>query len=196
MKSIYILHEGNAKKTNDNKLIKLLIEHLKIQYPEMNVEKIEFHGMGSKSNFFKPECYPPLLLQGVKTNQIEKLLFVIDADYQKNDDVHGGFKNTHKELTKIIQKLEIEEVSCIYVTCNPTTEDGYLESLILSTIPEQQRKCIECFLTCSEFKSKENHKAILNDIYNLAYPNAPFDFAHSHFDTLKTELKNLFDIES
>lgn len=193
MKSIYILHEGNAKKTNDNELIKLLIEHLKIQYLEMKIEKVEFHGMGSKSNFFKPESYPPLLLQGVKTNQIEKVLFVVDADYDNDDNrVYGGFENTTSELNKIIEYLKLQAVSDIYITCDPKTKTGYLESLILSTIPEQQRNCIECFLACSEFKSKEHHKAIFNDIYKHAYPKAPFDFGHENFNELKQKLRNLF----
>ncbi len=77
--------------------------------------------------------------------------------------------------------------------CDPMKKIGYLESLILSTISPEQRACIESFLACSQFESKENHKAILNQIYNMAYPNAPYDFAHSHFDELKTKLRELFE---
>lgn len=77
--------------------------------------------------------------------------------------------------------------------CDPNTKNGTMESLILSTIEAERRVCIENFLICSEFKSKENHKAILNQIYNMAYPNAPYDFSHSHFDELKNKLKWLFE---
>jgi hypothetical protein len=76
--------------------------------------------------------------------------------------------------------------------CDPETKVGYLESLILSTIEQEQRNCIQCFLSCSQFESKENHKAILNQIYKLAYPNAPYDFSHSYFNDLKTQLTQLF----
>jgi len=192
MKSIYILHEGNAKKTNDNELIKLLLEHLKTQYPELKIEKVEFHGMGTKSNFFKLEQYPPLVKQGVETGQIDKVLFIVDADNEKNDKVNCGFNNTENGLNQIIAKLNFQAVSSIYIMCDPITKKGYLESLILSTIPEQQRNCIECFLACSEFKSKEHHKAIFNDIYKHAYPKAPFDFRHENFSELKQKLINLF----
>lgn len=192
MNPIYIFHEGNSKNTYDNKLIKLLIDDLKKQHQEITPEKIEFHGMGTKSNFFKVESYNALLRQGVETDRIKKILFIVDADDIKNDAVHGGFENTAKALSEIIIQLNFQDVSSTYIMCDPTTKIGYLESFILSTIPEQQKNCIERFLECSQFKSKENHKAILNQIYNMAYPNAPYDFAHPHFEELKTKLKNLF----
>ncbi len=46
MKSIAILHEGNAKQTNDNDLISLLINHL-----GLDIKRIAFYGMNCKSNF-------------------------------------------------------------------------------------------------------------------------------------------------
>ncbi len=88
--------------------------------------------------------------------------------------------------------MSIESISDIYVTCDPNTKEGYLESLILSSIPVEQKDCIEKFLKCNDFKSKENHKAILNQIYNIAYPKAPYDFSHSNFDELKQKLQNLY----
>ncbi|MDO8261063.1 MAG: hypothetical protein Q7T50_06245, partial [Candidatus Magasanikbacteria bacterium] len=90
-------------------------------------------------------------------------------------------------------ELSLSGLSDIYVTCNPNTKDGYLESLILSSIPKKQKECIETFLNCSEFKSKDNHKSILNQIYKIAYPNAPYDFSHKNFDELKQKLQNLFN---
>lgn len=186
MKPIFILHEGHNKKTNDNKLIRLLIEHL-----ELDGNKIDFHGMGYKSNFFKADNYN-FFKQAVDTNQIEKILFIVDADNIENDATYGGFENTQRALNTIIDQLGFQGVGRTYIVCDPTTKTGYLESFILSTIPDAQRKCIECFLACSQFKSKENHKAILNQIYNIAYPNAPYDFEHAHFAQLKTELIRLF----
>ncbi len=192
MKPIYILHEGNARKTHDNKLISLLLEDLIKELPEIDLDNVEFHGMGGKSNFFNLENYSSLLRQGVETDRIKKILFVVDADDIKNDALYGGYENTEKALNKIIAELGFQEVCSTYIMCDPVTKIGYLESFILSTIPEHQKNCIERFLECSQFKSKENHKAILNQIYNMAYPNAPYDFKHSHFEELKTKLTNLF----
>lgn len=190
MKSIAILHEGNTKQTNDNSLITLLINHL-----ELDIRKVDFYGMSRKSNFFNPDYIAyTILKQRVKKGEIKKILFILDTDYEKNDRTYGGFENTEKELNKIISEMVgFQEISRVFITCDPNTEEGYLESFILSTIPEKQRNCIERFLDCSQFKSKENHKAILNQIYNMAYPNAPYNFEHSHFKPLKTALINLFE---
>ena len=188
MVKVAIFHEGNENKTNDNELLKLLLEKL-----ELPSKRVKFIGMGTKSNFFKLDNknYRQLKMD-VDSEQICKVLFVVDADYEANDAVYGGYTNTQKEIQKIITELGIAAISDIYITCD-NTKCGYLESLILSTIPDERKKCIEDFLGCSEFKSKENHKAILNQIYKAGYPDAPYDFEHSNFDTLKQKLKNLFD---
>ena len=185
---IAILHEGNAKKTNDNELLKLLISEL-----NLTIEQVIFFGFGTKSNFFNANNREyKILLQKIEERTIAKVLFVVDADYENNDSKYGGYQNTKTELEKIIIGLNLEEKSDIYITCDPTAQCGYLESLILSTIPKEQKECIETFLECSDFKSKENHKAILNQIYKTAYPKAPFDFSHENFNELKQKLKNLF----
>ena len=189
MVKVAILHEGNNKKTHDNELLTLLIGKL-----GLDIERVEFFGMGSKSNFFdiENENYKGLQLR-INLEEISKVLFAVDADYEKNDKTYGGYTNTKRELEKITEELGIKDISDIYIMCEPTSQCGYLESFILSAIPQKQKECIETFLDCSEFKSKENHKAILNQIYKIAYPNAPFDFSHPNFDELKQKLINLFE---
>lgn len=188
---VAILHEGNTKTTADNKLLKLLIEKL-----ELDSEKIRFFGLGSKNNFFKEEyrAYKELL-PAIKEGAFSKLLFVVDADYKENDTTYGGFDNTLEKMIKIRKELDIYEMSDLYISCDYDRKEGYLESLILSSIPKEQKECIETFLECSEFKSKENDKAILNQIYNNAYPNAPYDFSSDKFDILKQKLQTLFKEE-
>jgi len=188
---VAILHEGNSKKTNDNELVKLLITQL-----GLNNREVDFFGFGAKSNFFKIDNREyKILLQKIEEQTISKVLFVVDADYIENDSIYGGYNNTKRELEKIIKELKLEKNSDIFITCEPDEQCGYLESLILSSIPKEQKECIETFLECSDFKSKENHKAILNQIYKTAYPKAPFDFSHKNFDELKQKLKNLFEEE-
>ncbi|MGE4419403.1 MAG: hypothetical protein AB7D38_06165 [Sulfurimonas sp.] len=188
MVKIAILHEGNTQKTNDNELLKLLIQDL-----GLDLNRVEFFGFGPKSNFFKIDNpkYDRLKLQ-IEEEAISRVLFVVDADYEITDIKYGGFDNTKNELEKIINSLKISDIADTYITCSPQTKDGYLESLILSSIPQKQKECIESFLDCSEFKSKENHKSILNEIYTKAYPKAPYDFTHTNFNELKEKLQNLF----
>ncbi len=187
MVKVAILHEGHAKKATDNWLLKNLISELKL-----DLTVFQFYGVDTKSNFFKPEAWFYSQLQElIQDGQINKLLFVIDADYSKNDQIHGGYDNTLQSWQKVIKTVGFKEISDLYITCDPRTQDGYLESLLLSTLDEEKVKCIQAFLDCSHFKSKDNHKSILNQIYKTAYPNAPFDLKHPHFDELKQKLRDL-----
>lgn len=184
MLNVAILCEGK----NDRDFFKTLIDHL-----GFDKKRVNFYIFGGKSKFFEliNIKYIDLKLE-ISNGQIEKVLFVVDADDVENDAIYGGFDNTQNALNTIIEQLGIQDVNHTYIMCDPVTKTGYLESLILSTIPDTQKKCIERFLECSQFKSKENHKAILNQIYNIAYPDAPYDFEHPYFDSLKTELTHLF----
>jgi hypothetical protein len=186
MVKVAILHEGK----NDKELLELLIKKL-----ELDIDRVVFFAMRGKSDFFKSEHlnYKDIEKNYLKNKYINKLLFVIDADYEDKDQKYGGYQNTENELKNIIDELGFTEYSDIYIVCDPTTKEGYLESLILSTIPEQHNLCIENFLSCSEFKSKDNHKSILNQIYKIAYPNKPYDFSHQNFDRLKQKLINLLE---
>lgn len=178
---------------NDVEFFKNLINHLS-KNGEITISdetEVKFYPCGGKTNVLDVNYrkYKDLKSELVRTKNI---LFVVDADDIKNDALYGGYENTQNALNEIIAKLEFQEVSSTYIMCDPISKTGYLESFFLSTIPEQQRNCIEQFLECSQFKSKENHKAILNQIYNIAYPNAPYNFAHSHFEELKEKLISLF----
>ena len=179
---VAIICEGVGDKT----FLEDFIKHLEIE------TKPNFYVCGGKSNLLDPTYRKYTELKNVVAAEAHKLLFVVDADDMKNDVRYGGFAKTEQALKQVIAALEFETASSSYIMCDPTTQIGYLESLILSTISETQKQCIQSFLDCSEFKSKENHKAILNSIYNTAYPDAPYDFSHSNFDELKNAIIALF----
>jgi len=181
MKPSAIICEGKT----DQAFLKTLLKHCGILS-----EQIDFYMMDNKSNFFKPENkkYRELLPK-IQADQVERVLFVIDADCFEKDKKYGGVENTQRELNLIIQKLDITSISKVFINGDPKTKIGYLESLILATIPAEQRVCIEEFLNCSQFQSKENHKAIVKQIYNIAYPSKPCDFEHQYFNVLKNKLR-------
>ena len=188
---VSILHEG---KSIDKDFFKLVYAHLGVLEEELEL-RVNFIGMGSKSNFFKLDNKNYLLLQQeIKSQKVEKVLFIIDADY-KGDKNYDGYDETLTQIQTIQRDLGIDDISDTFIAydMNSKTKEGYLESLILSTLTLEQKECIETFLDCSDFKSKENHKAILNQIYKTAYPKAPFDFSHKNFNTLKQKLQTLFE---
>lgn len=187
MVRVAILHEGNNQDTSDKKFIKALLANL-----ELDANFIQFEGFGSKSNFFKKEKYS-LLEQQVETDQINKILFIVDADHKEEDDaIYKGYQNTEIQLNKIINELAFQNIARFYIVCSPDSRAGYLESLILASLPEKERKCIECFVECSEMNNKD-HKKILK-LYKRAYSNPPDNLNHPCFNDLKAELTNLFAV--
>jgi len=183
-----ILHEGNDKDTTDKKLIKSVLGNL-----ALDAESVFFDGFGSKSNFFNIDNPKYSRLKNfVEAGQIDKILFIVDADYEKDDAKYKGFENTENELKNIINALGFQDIARFYIVCDPDTKTGYLESLILASLPEQKRNCIERFVKCSEINPKQIHKTIINHLYTIAYPDPPYNFDHSYFDELKAELKKLF----
>ena len=173
--------------TDKNKIKEFLL------FLEILCNDDNFYVMGNKSNIFKKDCDEyRTLLQLYKADKIENLLFVVDADYEANDSVYGGYKNTKKEIEKLIKKLDISDVSDFYISCDTTTKDGYLESLLLSTVDDNLKKCYDKFLDCIEFKEKSNHKYIMEQLHKITKPEKPYDFNHKNFKELKDKLKNLF----
>ncbi|MFI3219533.1 MAG: hypothetical protein QX189_10490 [Methylococcales bacterium] len=164
-----------------------------IGYLGFRKDDVDPYIMKGKSHFFEEHKYYDRVKKQLESESINKILFVIDADtVDKNNSNHDGFENTEKELKDLIVKLGFEGVSDYHIMCHPKNKNGYLESLILSTIDEQTRHCIECFLECSQLASKEDHKDIVHKIYNKLYPNEPYNFDHENFNNLRIKLENLF----
>lgn len=189
MVRVAILHEGSSNdKTADKKLIKSLVN--KLGLPERS---IDFYAFGSKNEFFKITNLNYLeLKRNVASEEIDKILFIVDADHEKDDAKYKGYQNTENELNNIINELGFQDIARFYIVCDPDTKTGYLESLILASLPEEKRKCIECFVECSEMNPRHIHKRIINDLYMIAYPDPPYNFDHAYFDELKAELTKLF----
>ena len=205
MKPIVILHEGNNKSSLDNKLIKKLIEYLKLDEKDESKEfnKVKFYGMGVKSNFFNSDfvVYRELKqrIADYEVKQIffikllnilfSTIFFIVDADSGHD----GGLEKTKNKLETVIAELKIETISQFFIMRNPKTNEGYVESFILSTIPEEKMKCIHQFLECTGFNAKDGDKSTYERIYkSIAHPLSPYNFDHPHFDALKTKLENLF----
>jgi len=181
---VKIICEGKT----DKNFIKNFLEFLGIEISDDN-----FIVMGNKSNIFKIDNKEyKTLVALIKAEKIEKVLFIVDSDYQQDNAKFGGYENTQKEIEKLLDELRIREISDYFISCNPTTKEGYLESLILSTIDENLKKCYMEFLDCIEFKEKNHHKYIVTELHKLTKPNKPYNFNHKNFDILKEKLIKMF----
>jgi hypothetical protein len=164
-----------------------LLSHMGIEEKEG-----DFEIMGCKNNFFDIQKYK-IIIQLVNCDQLKKLLFVLDADYETKDSRYGGYDNCYTEINKMIATLGLSSISDVIIIRDYKTNTGYLESLIFSTLSEQQKECIKNFLDCSNFISKDNHKSIINQIYKMGYPNEPYNYEHPNFQELKDKLKKLYE---
>ncbi len=180
--SIAIICEGK----NDKDFLCEFIDFLEFK------KKVDFYIFSGKSFILKSDSqkYKELFNE---LEQIDKILFIVDADDQKNDSNYGGFKNTQAVLNKVINELNLDELSQTYIMCDPRTKKGYLESLILSTLEDEQQKCIQCFLKCTGWKPEKGDKTVYHRLYKTGYPNPQHNFKHENFNSLKGILKNFFD---
>ncbi len=181
---VKIICEGKSDK---NKIIELLL-FLNIQYNDNN-----FIIMGNKSNIFNTnnDKYKTLL-ELIRVDKIRKILFIVDADYKKDNNKYGGYENTKKELNILVGSLNIESKSTFFISCNPSSKDGYFESLLLSTVDVTLMKCYDEFLNCIEFKEKNHHKYIMEQLHKITSPEKPYDFSNENFKILIKKLNALF----
>ena len=176
-----ILHEGK----DDKKYIKKICKYLELEVSDEN-----FYEMGDKSTFFKEENET---YKFIKSNpRISKILFVLDADYEKNDSKYGGYDNCEQEIKTVIENLGLKDKSNHCITCNPNTKDGYFETLFFSCVPDDLKKCYDGFMSCSGFKEKGNYKTIMTKLHELSSPSKPYDYEHPNFKDIKDKLTDLF----
>ncbi len=186
MKKVAIFCEGKT----DIEFLMKMIKSLRLKQQDV-LPQI----MGNKENFFKVDIINyETVKKYIRINQIGKLLFILDADNAEDNHAIGGYKNTENKIDKIRTDLGWKNISQVYIMHDPNNpeKEGNLESLLLSTIDEKRRECIESFLDCSKIMSKEDHKNVVNKIYNMLYPDEPHNFNHPNFKTLRDTLKELF----
>jgi len=175
----------------DVKNIKKLLTFLEIDFQEHN-----FIFTNGKS-FLLDSSIPKYktLLKQIENGFIEQILFIVDVDNVENDQALCGMENTISKIETLQKDLKVENMSDYFLACDPKTEKGYFESLLLSTVEKGVIKCYNEFRTCSALNSKAVDKNILTELHNLTKPEKPYDFNHPHFEPLKQKLKNLFKEE-
>jgi hypothetical protein len=154
----------------------------------LNLKNIDIQKMSNKSNFFKEKSYLTIK-QKVDKGLYSKVLFIIDADYPKNDAKGGGLFNSEKCLQKIITTLGFIDKSKYYVACDPIKETGNLEHLVLSTLDNKQKKCIESLLDCVLEMDVHSDKKIVLSSYEAIFKESPYNLPHKNFDKLRERLE-------
>lgn len=178
--NIRIVCEGK----DDREFIGQFTKHLELSdKPDKYFFRLK--GVGGKSILLKSETYKDKLDLQVQSSQVEKVLFIFDADFQDDDKKCGGLEKSKQCIDKLIQDLNWDITVDYYIF------DKNLDDFILNTLPNKQnfQSCEECF----ELKKINKNRKILTCIYSKLYPQKPYDFSHKNFDKLKQKLTNLFN---
>jgi len=182
---VKIICEG----VGDVKNIKKLLNFLEISF-----HNEDFLSTNGKSFLLDKDLHEyTILTTKVKEGFVQKILFIIDVDHVENDQTLCGIENTVSKIKTLQSDLGVKEISDYYLACDPITQKGYFESLLLSTVDKEVIKCYEDFRECSALNSKAVDKNILTELHNLTKPEKPYDFSHKNFNTLKTKLQTLFE---
>jgi hypothetical protein len=140
--------------------------------------------MGSKTHLLDKNHtkYQKTLINHIEVGKVSKLLFILDAD--------ENFKVTETAIKNRQEDLNIIIIADNLKMCNCETKKGYLESLILETLPDEHKKCIDSFLECSG--STKDDKHIVKSMYEQYYPDKGYNFEHESFNLLHDKLMQLF----
>jgi len=182
-----ILCEGG----DDIRFINLFLKFL-----EINIKNIIIKKLDNKSNFFKLETYQDKnILESLENSEYDKVLFVFDSDYSKDNQVTGGFDNSEKSINKIIKelkdKLGFDFYTDYYIMCDPISKDGNLEHLIISTLNEAKQICVNELLECIETHKNYGNKKIVLSSYKTIFDEPNYNFSHKNFALLKEKLEVL-----
>jgi hypothetical protein len=179
---VRIICEG----VDDEIFIKLLLRSLKIKDNNYNFDK-HLQNTNGKSHLLKTSTYDDNLLNQEIGKNVEKVLFIFDADFEEDNKKDGGLEKSKIAIESLIKELNWNVKTDYYIF------DKNLDDFIIKTLDEKQQKCFYNFDECLDIEVKNKNKKISTCIYKKLYPQDPYDFSHSNFDTLKQKLTNLFN---
>jgi hypothetical protein len=170
-------------------LKKFCKEYLKLNMNKLIIQKIGKNNDKNGKNAFWDESTYQVIKQEVNYGEYSKVLFMVDADYPENDAKYGGLANTKKALTQIISTLEFTQKAKYFIACDPTNETGNLEHLILSTIDDTKKECINELLNCVLEMEVHSDKKIVLSSYEAIFKESPYNYTHKNFNELEELIK-------
>lgn len=178
---------------NDVGFFTKFCKYLNLDMKKITIQKISKEtDKNGKSAFWKKSTYITIKQQ-VDKGLYSKVLFIVDADYPKNDAKCGGLINSEKCLEEIINTLGFTDKAKYYVACDSAVETGNLEHLVLSTLDETRNKCINDLLKCVLDMDVHSDKKIVLSSYEAIFKEDPYNFTHENFAELQKLLYWLID---
>jgi hypothetical protein len=141
--------------------------------------------MGNKSKLLDISKYDEI--SKLVSKKIEKVLFIFDSDFEKDDNNCNGLENSKKCIEKLIENLNWQ------IDCDYYIFDRNLDYFLLETIND--KKCYDDFnnlIKCLDVETIKPNKKPIANLYRDLYPYPKFDYKDKDFNPLKTKLENLF----
>ena len=182
-----ILVEG----TDDIKFINLLLKFL-----EINRKNIVIKQLNNKSNFFKLETYRDNnILASLENEEYDRTLFIFDSDFEDDNKKYGGFKNSEREIKRVIEdikeELGFDFYTDYYIMCDPNSKNGNLEHLIISTLSTEKQQCVNELLECIKPHKNSGNKKIVLSSYKTIFDEPDYNFSHLNYQNLIPKLISL-----
>ena len=169
---VAILHEGKT----DRAFFDNILKAYRLPNDEENVKYYDFGGV---DNIFKVGYkHYDTLEEEIRVGKISKALIVADAD--------NNYDERESNLKTLIDDLDFN-IEIDYFIMSGKNHTGNLESFLLSSLDDEQKKCLKTFLDCYAHEFSDKH------IYNIFYKDKrhPFDFNTPVFNDLKSKLEKL-----
>ncbi len=164
-----------------------ITHYLKIEKDRYSITKTN-----GKSRLLDRTCKKYIgLRDDLRENRIKKVLFIVDADNAIDNPDIGGYSRSCNAMDRLLSDLDIVSYADYFIACDPETQEGNIEDLVVSTLTTDQVACIKSFLSCSKLENDDGKRLL--GIYNYGYPETPYDFSHENFTELKTKLQTLFE---
>lgn len=170
---------------DDEGFLKSLLRHLEIKNSDYDFNQ-NIQSTKGKSILLQSATYKKNRLNQEVGKNVDKVLFVFDADFATDDNKCGGLKNSEECIEQLIKDLNWG------IEVNYYIFDKNLDDFIINTLNEDQKKCFEEFDQCLKIEVENKNKKISTCIYKKLYPQAPYDFSHANFEPLKQKLSELF----
>jgi len=171
--------KGNSERNHIKRILKLKEINQNL-YVDLNNREVIFYQMGGKGELLKRDKYKVIV------KKAESLFFILDAD--------EDYKDTKNKITKLINFLKQEysiKKADFFISCNPDTKKGNIESLLLFCVKENLKECYSNFLEClgKEKLERYNEKKILEKLFEIENP--PYDLECEYLKLLRKQFYSL-----
>ena len=125
--------------------------------------------------------------QLINIDEIKKVLFIFDCDFEKDDINCNGMKKSLDCFRQLKEELRWDIPIDVYIF------DKNLDYFLIDTI--NQKECYEHFdklVQCLDIEQVKPNKKPIANLYRDLYPYPQFDFKDDKFQPIKDKLIDLF----